>query len=254
MHRILELGATFAVLGALAGCGGEASAGDGLTETLTCPVGWENATSAVVLWGDTASQRSDALVAERREVVESQLLSAAGCDIPVTVMWVPSQTAATTLFSGSVAKDGANEKIVARLSGKEIDEVAMPQIERLIEGLITEPPVETSSPTGLFDVIKDVRGHDGGDVVVTVLDNFVEQSERVNVNAPDFDADAAVRAVKTTVVPRLDGTRIMIMGAAVTVDTTPAPDDWVAAVRGYADGLCAKTQAECTPATTQYLR
>lgn len=49
---------------------------------------------------------------------------------------------------------------------------------------------------------------------MTVLDNFVEQSRRVNVNWPDFDADAARRAAKAVALPKLDGTIIAIMGAA----------------------------------------
>ena len=167
---------------------------------------------------------------------------------------MPSQTTATTLFTGSVHKDGANEKIIARLSRKEIDEVALPTIDQKLAALTSQPPVEESSPSGLFDVMADVAGRDGGRAVVTVLDNFVEQSHRLNVNVPDFDADAARRAAKTVALPKLDGTSIAIMGAAVTVDTRPAPDDWVAAVRAYADTLCVQTGAECTPATTQYLR
>ena len=254
MNRTFGPLAAVAIVSALAGCAGAASAGEGPLEPLTCPAEWENASSAVVLWGDTASQRSEALVVERREVVRSQLLSAAGCDIPVTVMWVPSQTTATTLFTGSVHKDGANEKIIARLSRKEIDEVALPTIDQKLAALTSQPPVEESSPSGLFDVMADVAGRDGGRAVVTVLDNFVEQSHRLNVNVPDFDADAARRAAKTVALPKLDGTSIAIMGAAVTVDTRPAPDDWVAAVRAYADTLCVQTGAECTPATTQYLR
>jgi len=254
MNRTFGPLAAVAIVSALAGCAGAASAGEGPLEPLTCPAEWENASSAVVLWGDTASQRSEALVVERREVVRSQLLSAAGCDIPVTVMWVPSQTTATTLFTGSVRKNGANDKIISRLSRKEIDEVALPTIDEKIKALTSEPPVEESSPSGLFDVMADVAGRGDGQAVVTVLDNFVEQSHRVNVNRPDFDAVAARRAAKAVELPKLDGTNISIMGAAGTVDTTPAPDDWVAAVRAYADGLCAGTGAECTPATTQYLR
>lgn len=254
MNRTLGPASAMVILGALAGCAGTASAGDGPLEPLICPTGWEDATSAVVLWGDTASQRSDALIAERYEVVKSQLLSAAGCDIPVTVMWVPSQTTASTLFSGSVRQDGANDKIIARLSRNEIDEVALPEIDEKIEALSSEAPVDASSPSGLFDVINDIGGRGGGDVAVTVLDNFVEQSPRLNVNRSNFDEDAAVRAAKATALPELDRAHIAIMGAAVTVDDTPAPVDWVAAVRAYADALCAKTGAECTPSTTQYLR
>lgn len=244
----------FVALGLLTGCAGSPAADSGSADPLSCPAGWEGASRLVVLWGDTASQRSESLVTERLEVLRAQLEAAAGCAIPATVAWVPSQTTVTTLFTGDVHRDGANPMIVARLSRKFINDEAMPAIQDGVKEMVASPAVESSSPGGLFDVVADVAGQAEGGVVVTILDNFVEQSDGVDVNQPGFDAAAASDAVEAVTLPSLDGARISVMGVAVTVDTRPAPDDWVAAVRGYADGLCAKTGAACTPATTQYLR
>lgn len=261
MRARLVVGAAGAVLavagcaGAPAGNGGAAGGDSGSPGVLSCPAEWDGASRLVVAMGDTASQRSESLVAERLAVVRKQLESAAGCAIPATVLWVPSQTTATTLFTGAVHRDGTNPKIRARLSRKLIDQEVMPAIQARVGDLTGVPAVAQSSPVGLFHVVADIASRgEGNALVVTILDNFVEQSKHLDANQPGFDAAAADAAVGTAEVPDLKGARISVMGAALTTDTTPAPDDWVDAVRGYADGLCEKTGATCTPATTQYLR
>lgn len=218
-----------------------------------CPSSWAGATNAVLLWGDSASQRSDAITSQRLEAVRDHMRTAAACNTDVTVRWVPGQTAATTMFSGSVHKDGATEKIVARLSNKEIDEVAMPVIQAAVAKQTATPPNVASSPAGLFNVIADDRGVRSGHLVVTILDDFVAETTQVNLNTPNLSLAAVQTAANSTAVPTLGETTVSIQGVGITTDTTPAPDDWVASLRAYADLLCQQTTASCQPATTQYV-
>lgn len=249
-RRLLTVPVALAAL-ALAGCS-QASAQSGPGGLPACPASWQDADRAVLLWGDTDSQRGQVISDARLQMVGAFLRTAAACNARATVRWVPSQTQVTTLFDGPVRKDGETDIIVARLSNKVIDEVALPQVTAMVGELTAKPAPKGSSPIGLFDVAADDAAA-GGPVVVVIMDNFVAVGQGVDLNSPDTTEASARRAAQGSTVPDLSGAAIVMTGVGVTADGTPAPDDWVRSIRAYADALCAKSKATCSPATTQYV-
>ena len=149
-------------------------------------------------------------------------------------------------------KDGATDKIIARLSNKSIDEQALPAITATVHKLMAGKAQTGSSPAGLFAVVADER-RAAGKLAVSILDDFVAQNALVNLNQPGISEDAAKALARKEPTSTLSAVVVSMDGVAQTADMVSAPDDWSAAVRAYADTLCAGTGAKCLPAATQYV-
>ena len=251
MRRLTILTAPFVFSGLfLAGCSAGSAAGDGALDLPDCPESWSGAKEALLVLADTRSQRGKMITDARLDRTRLFLQTAAACSTKATVDWSQGQTQVTSLFSGIVRKEAETEIATARLSNKRIDEDVMPKIAEGVTALTrTEAPVG-SSPSGVFDVARDLFAH-GQPGVLVVVDNFVAQGGGTDVDDAAFDIDAARTLAARASVPKLAGVTVTMEGVGVTVDPTPAPDDWVRAVRAYADALCEKTGATCQPASTQ---
>lgn len=234
----------------LGGCSAGSAAGDGALVLPPCPPSWSGAKEALLVLADTRSQRGKTITDTRLDRTRRFLQTAAACSTTATVDWSQGQTQVTSLYSGTVRKEAETEIATARLSNKRIDEDVMPKIAEGIAALTrTDAPV-ASSPSGAFDIARDVFA-DGQPGVLVVVDNFVAQGDGTDVDDAAFDTDAARTLAARASVPKLASVTVTMEGVGVTVDSTPAPDDWVRAVRAYADALCEKTGATCRPASTQ---
>lgn len=238
----------------VAGCADGTSGTGGGLSLPDCPASWNGAKDALLILADTRSQRGADMVAARLDRTRLFLRTAAACGATVTVDWSQGQSRVTNLYSGPVRKESETDVGTAKLSNKLINEKVMPAISAGVTEATKKDAPAGSSPAGAFDVARDVfAAGEGQPAVLVILDNFVTESEdeRQNVNTPSFDTAKAHALAATVAVPKLAGVVVAIEGVGLTVDPTPAPDDYLRAVREYADALCAKTTATCVPSLTQ---
>jgi hypothetical protein len=128
--------------------------------------------------------------------------------------------------------------------------VVAPTVHNRLRRALATQPTPGSSPSGLCQVLADLRTGPTTPLTALLLSDFVEDTSTVSLNRPLSERQAR-RLADSLTVPDLSGARIRIAGAGVTAAAVPPPDDWLHAVRSFAHTICRRAHATKCTVTTQ---
>lgn len=224
---------------ALAGCGlaGASTASSSLPACST-----PGASDYLAVVTDSASERSTSIFAQREQRLAAFAAGAAACRGHLLVVLDPGETLTRVLYSGTVSVNAATDTAYRRRAGAVVHGSVIPQIDQALRSAESAPAPQDGTPVSAFQILAEDRS--SGQLDALVLTDMVQVDSSVNLNQPLTSTQAQDMA-DTEAVPSLRRAQVAVVGVGVTADSTPAPGDWLAAVRTFAATTCRRTGASC---------
>lgn len=216
------------------------------TRLSPCPSTLSKTKDFVAVYTDSASERAPRIEVQREKALDAFVETAASCSGHLTVVFDPGLSVTSVLWSGTPYVAEGSPIAFERKSAAYARTTVLPRVTRALHKALQAPAPEVATPDQAFAVLAEVRT--GGPLDALVLSSFVEDDATIDLNKP-LTAASAEHLAAGVPVPRLAHAQVSIEGVGTTADPTPAPTDWLGALRTFAGTLCARTKARCRVTT-----